>query len=72
MHRVISTAGKEEDLKYDATLLILSSHNNVSKEIKFKGVFPTSLSSIEFNTQLENVDYVQADISFGFTNFEIN
>tara|TARA_B100000927_G_scaffold153036_1_gene123346 strand:+ start:1261 stop:1734 length:474 start_codon:yes stop_codon:yes gene_type:complete len=72
MHRLINSNQKEENLKYDATLLILSSHNNVSKEIKFNGVFPTALSAIEFDTQAETVDYVQADITFGFTNFEIN
>lgn len=59
-----------EDLKVDATLLILTSHNNVNKEIQFKGVFPTSISPIEFDAQSESIDYVQMDVSFAYTNFE--
>src|SRR5210317_495140 len=59
-----------EDLKVDATLLILTSHNNVNKEIQFKGVFPTSMSPIEFDAQSESIDYVQMDVSFAYTNFE--
>ena len=59
-----------EDFKEDATLLVLNSHNNVSKQIKFNGMFPTNLSSIEFNTQASEIEMVQCDISFAYTNFE--
>ena len=62
--------GIAEDLKADATLLILTSHNNVVKEIEFKGVFPISMSPIEFDAQAESIDYVQMDVSFSYTNFE--
>ena len=60
-----------EDFKEDATLLILNSHNNVTKEIHFKGVFPTSISGVEFNTQLSDIEFAQVDITFGYTYFEI-
>tara|TARA_B100000085_G_scaffold216974_1_gene201436 strand:+ start:154 stop:624 length:471 start_codon:yes stop_codon:yes gene_type:complete len=66
----IAQSKNSEDLKVDATLLILSSHNNVVKEVEFKGVFPTSLSPIEFNAQAESIEYVQMDITFSYTNFE--
>ena len=69
MHN-IAQAENAEDFKVDATLLVLSSHNNVTKEIIFNGVFPTSLSSVEFDAQAETVEYVQMDISFAYTNFE--
>lgn len=59
-----------EDLKVDATLLILSSHNNVIKEVEFKGVFPTSITPIEFNAQADSVEFVQMDVGFGYTYFE--
>tara|TARA_S200000501_G_scaffold208775_1_gene196074 strand:- start:35 stop:508 length:474 start_codon:yes stop_codon:yes gene_type:complete len=72
MHSIINNKGADEDYKADASLLVLTSHNNVSKEIKFSGIFPTALSSLEFDTQLESVDYIQADIQFSFTNFEIS
>lgn len=70
MHNLIN-ANNPEDFKEDATLLILNSHNNVSKEIKFNGIFPTNVAAIEFNAQATEVEMVQADIQFAYTNFEI-
>jgi adenosine deaminase len=69
MHNLAQTS-TAEDFKVDATLLILTSHNNVVKEIQFKGVFPTSMSAVEFDTQTESIEYVQMDITFNYTNFE--
>ncbi len=69
MHNLIQNKGAEE-LKVDATLLILSSHNNVTKEIKFSGIFPTSLSAVEFDAQADSVEYAQMDVTFQYTNFE--
>ena len=66
----IAQSKNSEELKVDATLLILSSHNNVVKEVEFKGVFPTSLSPIDFDAQAESIQYVQMDITFSYTNFE--
>lgn len=59
-----------EDLKADATLLVLSSHNNVTKEIKFNGVFPISISAVDFDAQADSVEYAQMDVTFAYTNFE--
>jgi hypothetical protein len=66
----VAQSKNSEDLKVDATLLILSSHNNVVKEVEFKGVFPTSISPIEFDAQADSIQYVQMDISFSYTYFE--
>lgn len=68
MHNCINS---NEDFAEDAELLILNSHNNVSKRIKFKGVFPTSVDSLDFNTQNPTVEYLQATVTFAYTNFEI-
>lgn len=67
----IAQKGTAEDFKEDATLLILSSHNNVSKQIQFKGVFPTSIGGVEFNTQNTDIEFAQIDITFGYTYFEV-
>ena len=61
-----------ESFKYDARLMILTSHNNVVKEIAFQEIFPTSLSSIEFNTQVGDIEYVQATVTFKYTLFEFS
>jgi len=63
---------KGEDNKADATLIILSSHLNATKEIKFNDVFPVSLDALEFNTQLTEIEYLQASVTFKYTYFEID
>lgn len=69
MHN-IGQKGTAEDFKADATLLVLSSHNNVTKEINFKDVFPTAVTPVEFDSQATDVTYAQMDVTFAYTNFE--
>ena len=69
MHNIIKK-GDAEGFQEDGTLLILNSHNNVSKEISFKGIFPTSLGGVSFNAQ-DDFAYAQSDITFSYTSFEI-
>ena len=69
MHNIVSK-GNAEGYKYDAALLIMSSHNNLVKEIKFQEIFPTTLSTVEFNSQQTDVEYLQADVSFRYTLFD--
>ena len=69
IHSLIQS-NNAESLKVDATLMVLSSHNNVTKQIKFSGVFPNSLSSVEFNSQAADIEYLQADLSLKYTSFE--
>ena len=68
----IIQAKDSEGYKYDERLLILTSHNNVAKEISFQEIFPTSLSSIEFNAQSGSLEYVQATVTFKYTLFEFS
>lgn len=68
MHNIIE---KGEAFKSDATLSILSSHNNVTKEILFRDCFPTSLSAVEFSTQQTDIEYLQADVTLKYTYFDI-
>ena len=67
----IAQNNNPESFKEDATLLILNSHNNVTKEIKFNGIYPINMAAVEFDSQAESVEFVQMDITFGYTNFEI-
>jgi hypothetical protein len=71
MHNIISKKDAEKNYKFDARLMILSSHNNVVKEIKFQDIFPTNLGSIEFNSQLTDIEYAQATVTFKYTYYEI-
>ena len=57
--------------RHDMILSVMTSHNNVKKQFQFKDAFPTSLSGAEFQTQNTDVEYLQADVSFRYNEFEI-
>ena len=70
MHNLIQKKDADKNYKNDATLLIYTSHNNINNEIKFHDVFPVQLSSVEFNAQGTDVEYLQADLVLKYTSFE--
>ena len=55
----------------DMSLLILDSHNNVSREITFANAFPTSLSTVEFDARSTDVEYLTANTSFNYSYFKV-
>tara|TARA_B100001093_G_scaffold296391_1_gene282604 strand:+ start:221 stop:802 length:582 start_codon:yes stop_codon:yes gene_type:complete len=55
----------------DATLMILNSDYNPSVKIKFKDVFPVSLSAVPFNATAETQQYYTATTSFRYTIFDV-
>ena len=50
----------------DATLTILSSKNNSELEVRFKNMFPTGLTGLQYNQQAADVDYLTATVSFEY------
>jgi len=55
----------------DMSLLILDSHNNVSREITFTSAFPTSLSTLDFDAKSTDVEYLIADATFSYSYFKV-
>ena len=53
----------------DATLMVLSSHNNVTKEIKFDQIFPVDLSEITFSATESEVAYVECSVTFKYIQY---
>jgi len=53
----------------DITLHILTSSNNVIRQIRFVEAFPVSIGAIDFHTQNTDVEYVVADASFQYSHF---
>ena len=55
LHDIVTTGGTENQFKFDATLMIMSSHNNLNKSIRFKDVFPTGqpdfVDELNYETQ---------------------
>lgn len=71
MHDWMLHNTREEKLKTQELILhFMTGHNNVSKQVKFTSAFPTSLSSIEFNTQNTSVDYAYVDVTFRYDRFQ--
>ena len=55
----------------DITLSILSSANNVNKQIRFIDARPITLSSLPFDITTTDVEYLTAVVSFEYSYFEI-
>lgn len=52
--------------RHDATVMILSSSMRPIINVRFTDVFPASISSIDFDTTLSEVQYATATASFRF------
>ena len=50
----------------DATLTVLSSKNNAQVEIRFRDVYPTGLTGLQYDQQASDVDYLTATVSFNY------
>jgi hypothetical protein len=54
----------------DATLSILTSKNNPQLEVRFRDVFPKSISSVQLTTQDTEISYLVADVTFGYKYYD--
>jgi hypothetical protein len=50
----------------DATLTTLSSKNNANLEVRFRDVYPTGLSGVQFTQQPTDVNYLTATVEFQY------
>jgi hypothetical protein len=55
----------------DGTLLIYNSNFKPVVSVTFSGMFPTSLSSLEFNSKDTNINYLEAEVVFKYTIYNI-
>lgn len=55
----------------DATLLIYNSNFQPSTLVKFQGMFPTSLSDIDFDATQADVQYAVATVTFKYALYKI-
>ena len=55
----------------DGSLYILDNNYNTNSIIKFKDLFPVSLSSLEFDATLSDLQYLTADVTFKYTIYNI-
>ena len=70
-------AGKVDDVGFDvgaqysdATLSILSSKNNPVLEVRFRDLYPTSLSGLSYDQQAGDTSYLSGSVSFSYNIYE--
>ena len=54
----------------DATLIVYNSKNMAKVNVKFKDMFPTSISSLDYSQELTDVEYFKASASFRYLYYE--
>ena len=59
------------DIYSDGTLTVLGSNQRPNFMVKFKDLFPYSLSTLNFDATDTDIDYFTADVSFKYTIYEI-
>lgn len=70
--QVVGKDAIHEDLKHrDIILSIMSSHNNVVKQIQFVDAFPIAMTGLEFNLQNTEVQYLSANVTFRYSYFKV-
>jgi hypothetical protein len=55
----------------DGNLSILNSNYRINSIVKFKDLFPVSLSSLEFDTSATDIQYFTAEATFKYTIYNI-
>ena len=61
---------EESNLYSDATLIVYNSKNMAKVNVKFKNMFPTSISSLEYSQDLTDVEYFKASATFRYLYYE--
>ena len=59
------------DIYSDATLFVLNSNNNINFQVKFKDMFPYSLSDLTFDATDVDIEYFTAEVTFKYTIYDI-
>ena len=63
--------GQDANIYSDGSLILMTAAQNPNLNIKFKNMFPISLSAITLNTTDGDVNYVQATASFRYSTYSI-
>tara|TARA_B100000029_G_C17383845_1_gene890817 strand:+ start:178 stop:804 length:627 start_codon:yes stop_codon:yes gene_type:complete len=70
-HGVVSKQTPDDGGLYsDSTLFILTSKNNSNIEVRFRDIYPISLSGLDYNQQATDVDYLTATATFQYKIYE--
>ena len=68
--QVVKQTSDDGGLYSDATLFILTSKNNSNIEVRFRDIYPISLSGLDYNQQATDVNYLTASVTFQYKLYE--
>jgi hypothetical protein len=60
-----------ETMFSDASLIIMTNQYKPNIEVKFIDMFPNTLSSLEFNIDQADVEYLQGEVSFKYRKYNL-
>jgi hypothetical protein len=55
----------------DGSLIITTSSFQPNIEVRFVDMYPVSLSSVTFNLEQSDIEYLQADVNFAYRKYEL-
>ena len=58
-------------LRSDMSVIINTNKSNPNFDITFKDAFPIQLMSVQFDTNIEDIQYLQADATFVYRSYDI-
>lgn len=61
-----------DGIRSDISLIVLNSVKKPNFEVVFRGAYPTALSGVDFDTTLDDVQYLTTTASFKYMLFDIN
>ena len=67
----VQASTPERPIFSDSVMTILTNKNNPVVECRFSDCFPTSLSGLDYNQNVTDVDYLTASVTFKYTLYEI-
>jgi hypothetical protein len=59
------------NLYSDATLFILTSNNTANFQVKFRNIFPYTLTDLQFDATDSDIEYLTAEVGFKYTIYDI-
>lgn len=68
---VDNSSSKNMNIYSDGSLIGLNSSMNTQFEVKFKEMFPYSLSSLDFDATNTDIEYFTAQVSFKYTYYKL-
>lgn len=55
----------------DGSLIVTTASYKPNVEVKFIDMYPVSLTSVDFNIEATDVEYLQADVNFAYRKYEL-